>query len=552
MGETKPIASIEEQDLPSMVIAAGLKFDDGSAFTLPPYIQPARPSLSSIDMEFLRLKSALDIPPPHLRNELLRCFVEFVHPFMPILDINDFIQAIAEDSETHPISLLLFQSVLFAGMAYVDLTLLRKYGYRDRQEARRAFYYRAKLLHDLDYETTPETIIQSALLLTYQYENSDDSKGVWYWLDLAMSHARASGINYYHSSEQYYGLRQHAIRKRLWWCCFIRHVLVAFATGERPRIGGGDYNVPRIITADFDMGEYSDGLDIILGKSSIVFDLSARMELALLFVGLADLCTCISEVLETVGTPKGPVELLKCDSRLQQWYENHKPLLAPSNVKTVSFAASYVHRATLEAIYLTASAGLHRPQLLQFRSKTVGLRRMSLRKSREAAEGITTIFKILQTEGLVQYLSNTGVTCLLTAAVYYLLNASENTSTERLDHYQKFWTCMASLNQLRGMYETAAFSYSFLNKASYWYFNQPIRTESLERIIEQEHIASDSPLSQCDSEATDAYVSLPQLELEDPKAVCKTHYSSVDVRGLASGEGGADLLVIANAIGIDV
>jgi hypothetical protein len=432
--------------------------------------------------------------------------------------------------------------------------VLQEYGYRDRKEARRAFYYKAKLLHDLDYETVPEIIIQSALLLTYWYENSDDSKGVWYWLDLAMSHARAIGINRFRSSEQYCSLRQQGLRKRLWWCCFTRHVLVAFATGERPRIGESDYDVPRAIAADFDMGEYSDDLHIILGKSSTVFDLSARLEAALLFAGLADLCTCMSQVLATAGIAKDATDLLECDSRLQQWYKNHAALLAPMSNPDPSYVAFHVHRATLKAIYLTASAALHRPQLLQLRSKTLESRQKSSRKSREAAMAITETFEILQEQGLVQYLSSTGVTCLLTAAVYYLLNASENTSSERLDHYQKFWSCMGALDQMRGMYDTADFSYAVLNKVSWWYFHQPTRPESHEPISDREHIDSDNSCSRSDSEATDAYVSLRQLEFHHDQRIATgiVQDGPVNVRALASGEGGADLIVFANALGIDI
>lgn len=95
---------------------------------------------------FLQKKKALDIPNRHLRNELLRCFVEFVYPYMPLFDLGDFLQSIeAGDGSKGKISLLVFQAVMFAGSAMVDSVHLQRAGFSSRREARKSFYQRARV-----------------------------------------------------------------------------------------------------------------------------------------------------------------------------------------------------------------------------------------------------------------------------------------------------------------------------------------------------------------------------------------------------------------------
>lgn len=128
--------------------------------TSKPTLEPQQPPTRSIplwakefsarvgrdDIAFLQRKKALEIPDKTLRNELLRCFVEFVYPFMPLFDLGDFLQSIeAGDGRMGKISLVVFQAVMFAGVAMVDMVHLRRAGYSSRREARKSFYQRARV-----------------------------------------------------------------------------------------------------------------------------------------------------------------------------------------------------------------------------------------------------------------------------------------------------------------------------------------------------------------------------------------------------------------------
>lgn len=86
------------------------------------------------------------MPDTVLRNELLRCYVEHVHGYMPLLDLQDFLQIIDRgDGETGQVSLLLFQCVMFAGASFVDLHHLICAGYPTRKFARKALFQKARV-----------------------------------------------------------------------------------------------------------------------------------------------------------------------------------------------------------------------------------------------------------------------------------------------------------------------------------------------------------------------------------------------------------------------
>lgn len=97
------------------------------------------------DIDYLAAKGALTIPEPQLRDELLKSYINYMHPFMPILDLDQFLRTIARNDGDQQLSLLLFQAVMFAGTASIDLDHLRAAGYPNRKAARKAFFQRTRV-----------------------------------------------------------------------------------------------------------------------------------------------------------------------------------------------------------------------------------------------------------------------------------------------------------------------------------------------------------------------------------------------------------------------
>jgi hypothetical protein len=112
---------------------------------LPRYIRPLPGRITTEDKEYLAHKGALTVPETRFRNELLRTYVQYVHPFMPVLDLKEFLWPLAKNDGPAHVSLLLFQAVMFAATAFVDMRFLNMQGFDNRKDARKLFFQRARV-----------------------------------------------------------------------------------------------------------------------------------------------------------------------------------------------------------------------------------------------------------------------------------------------------------------------------------------------------------------------------------------------------------------------
>ena len=119
----------------------------GQATLLPDFIEPMPSHLSPEDIDYLHKKRCFDIPAAKFRDAILRCYAEFFHPVMPLLDLSRFLDAVTAvpSNSSNRVSLLLFQAVMFAGSAHVDIKPLRMLGFLTRKAARRALYMKTKV-----------------------------------------------------------------------------------------------------------------------------------------------------------------------------------------------------------------------------------------------------------------------------------------------------------------------------------------------------------------------------------------------------------------------
>jgi len=113
---------------------------------LPAYLKPLPPRMTSVDIDYLFAKGALSLPDTPVRNALLRAYCEFVHPYMPLLELHNVLEIMNDSTgESGKISLLLFQAIMFAGTAFVDMSYLAAAGYTNRKAARKAFFQKARV-----------------------------------------------------------------------------------------------------------------------------------------------------------------------------------------------------------------------------------------------------------------------------------------------------------------------------------------------------------------------------------------------------------------------
>lgn len=113
---------------------------------LPAFVRPLPGKIAAEDVNYLHMKGALTLPSLPLQNALLRAYVEYVHPYMPLLDLHDFLSAInSVDGLCGQISLFLYHAVMFAGTAYVDIKCLKEAGYPNRKTARKIYFQKTRV-----------------------------------------------------------------------------------------------------------------------------------------------------------------------------------------------------------------------------------------------------------------------------------------------------------------------------------------------------------------------------------------------------------------------
>jgi len=466
---------------------------------LPAYLKPLPQRMTSVDIDYLFAKGALSLPDPPVRNALLRAYCEFVHPYMPLLELHHVLEIMNDPTgESGKISLLLFQSIMFAGTAFVDMDQLVAAGYTNRKAARKAFFQKARVLYDFDYEIDRVALVQSLLLMTYWYETPDDQKDTWHWMGVAISLAHTIGLHRNPENSNMEPAKK-KLWKRIWWSCFMRDRLIALGMRRPTRVKDEDYDVPMLVEEDFEIAILSENITIIPSDCTLMRDTDAQRKLALMCIAKAKLCLCISHVLSAQysvlvrhqgmqgqeGSTRSSVmlfpkkldqtdEVTRCDEELQEWIRElpstcrYSELIDPGNVGDTIF----VQRSLLHMVYYTTLSALHRPQVLPCAGaggaqadSSRELQDLSRKQVREASREITRISQNIHEHKLEKYLPTTGVTVLLPAIIIHLLDIKSCNDEARRAAMNGFCQCMQVLEKLRDNYASADFATQFLEAA---------------------------------------------------------------------------------------
>ncbi|KAK4553230.1 hypothetical protein LTR86_009760 [Recurvomyces mirabilis] len=489
---------------PSLVdtapMLAGLPTPTQPSYHLPNYVKPLPAKLSADDIMYLEKKGALAIPPVPLRDELLRCYVEFIYPFMPLLDIHNMVRTIDRNDGSQTISLLLFQSIMFAGVASVDMRYLKAAGYDTRRDARRDFFAKTRLLYDFDIEADRVSLIQSLLLMTYWYETPDDQKDSHHWMGIAVSLSHTIGLHRNPEKSAAMDKPRQRLWKRIWWSTYMRDRLVALGMRRPTRIKDADFDVPMLELEDFECDTMPEGPSCIPADCTTLRSAEKQRELAIMCVEKAKLCVCISNVLSVQysvlhnnhgivseeGTTRTTMmlvakrhdpeinEVQACDMELKQWKDDlaeEAKYVEPSWTDVDSGNDDIVlNRSLLHMVYYAALSALHRPQVLPStamppRSTQSDQLETSRKAVRLAASEITKIANRLYNLDLVRFLPTPGITVLLPAIIIHLLDIKAPDETTRKTSLQGFCQCMQIMARLRDIYAAADYSTAFLEAA---------------------------------------------------------------------------------------
>ncbi|KIW12682.1 hypothetical protein PV08_09960 [Exophiala spinifera] len=414
---------------------------------LPEFIAPLPESIDQNVLRLLHESGAISIPPKSIVDELLRGFVCYVYPLLPIVDLGSFIDAMSGTNE-NTISLLLFQAVMMAGAAFADLSHMQYVDFQSSTDNQRMFFERVKLLYELDVESNPTTMVQALLLITYWHSQLNDIKGRVYWLNIALSLACGIGLHIpSHYSDQ---PEQSRFRRRLWGCCIVRSQLLSLT--ERRQVS------PPSFATDCEVMQLDDWDDIALTRALTKYcpsgcDLDVSL-VGRLFIQQVKLCVIISRVLESqyelsgvrridssdahmmlIPKAKAPsVAVVARDQELREWYTETSSLTTAFGQDHRSNGALLgVHSAALEMLYWTTLSAAHRPHLLHEHhtdSATGALQEYSCLTVQSAARRVTEIGKTLEDSNLVQFLPPLAVGAFIVTSIQHLKDAM-STEPER-------------------------------------------------------------------------------------------------------------------------
>ncbi|EHL03850.1 putative Cutinase transcription factor 1 beta [Glarea lozoyensis 74030] len=343
-----------------------------------------------------------------VRNALITAYLEYVHPYMPLIEVCETLRIIDDESgSSGKMSLFLFQAMMFAGTAFVDMDVLRRAGFTNRKAARKAFFQKARVLYDFDYEMDPLGMRRPTRVKEEDYDVPMLSEDDFETELLPLSN---NIVPIEHTL-----LRDVAAQKELAQLCIAKAKLCLCVS----HVLGAQYSV--LVKHQGMQGQ--EGTT----RSSVM-----------LFPKKLDQTD----------------EVRRCDLELKEWLAE----LPPACVYTEELGPG----ATLSA--------LHRPQVLpNAPSDPSALSQLtqdnSRKRVREASKEITRISKQLHVTGLDRYLPTTGVTVLLPAIIIHLLDVKSPNEEARKAAMQGFVQCMQLLERLRENYSSADFASQFLEAA---------------------------------------------------------------------------------------
>ncbi|KAI1435942.1 fungal-specific transcription factor domain-containing protein [Xylaria sp. CBS 124048] len=460
------------------------------------FLRPLPPKFAPEDVAYLRAKGALSVPSLSLQKALLRAYVEYVHPYNPLLDIHDFLRIVdAHDGSCGQISLFLYQAVMFSATAFVSNKAINEAGYESRKAARKAFFSRARLLYDFDYESDRLLLVQGLLLMTYWYETPDDQKDTWHWMGVAISLGHTIGLHR-NPANTNMPLKRQKLWKRIWWTCYMRDRLVALGMRRPTRIKTEDFDVPMLSEEDFDLEVLPDHIRAVGSDCELLRDLAMQRELAQMCVAKAKLSLSIGNMLKAqysvlICTKTHPDNMInstmmllpnkqldnmeriaQCDQALLNWVQSlpesckYRPLSALDNQNKRRVLA--VHRNLLHMVYFTTVSALHRPLFLpsspreSHQTPSPVQQQVSRMRVYNSAAQITRMAAELNTLHLDKFLPTTSVTVILPAIIIHMIEMKNISPAVQAAAYKGFQQCMRVMDRLRGTYTAADYAVAFV------------------------------------------------------------------------------------------
>ncbi|KAF5491524.1 Cutinase transcription factor 1 beta [Colletotrichum siamense] len=410
-------------------------------------------------VEFLEKQGAFRLPSLSLQSALLKAFIEFVYPRMPLLNLTKLCEAIEfYDGGTKDFSLLLYQAILFAGSAHVKQADLAGTEFSDKLSLRKTLYQRAELLFELGGPQDHLALVQVALLLTFRGISQDsqlDRKDSWQWMNTAVTLALDIGLNK-EPSLKAFDNPEIKLRRRLWWCCYVRDKILALGMSKPSRIKDEDHSTSMLSIHDMDL-ETLKTERTIFGRIQLgPYDHVEMVESAELCVEKTRLSMLMHRTLQ-----------------LQQSAGNSYQFLVRSSLCLSGYGSpAFRHpfdRGGIFCTWLTILLDIHYTMnATRTEKKLIPTDRLSLWRHQSAScPNVQTTSLGLQpifTKGKMDpYLPIGAITILCPAISTHLINMKNRNQGSRHAAVSGFRVCMRVLDKLRDLYPATEVTLAYLD-----------------------------------------------------------------------------------------
>ncbi|KAM0335495.1 hypothetical protein ACHAQA_000543 [Verticillium albo-atrum] len=420
------------------------------------------PNIPPQDVNFLELQGCLRIPTRSVLDEFVQQYFLHVHPLLPMLNEGDFWDMYCNNnsmgSQPDRMSLLVFQAMLFATANFVSRQSIKALGFTTIRAARASFYRRAKLLYDLDTESSPMAISQAALLLTFWSPPASHGlrKPNSQWLTIAIQHAKATEAHHYEAAPAH----KRNTLKRLWWSCIVRDRIMGLGVRRPLQITRAHF--------DFDTNGilgYADLADEI--DRSRVYNPGTKRCLAEILEQLVELCVALTDILILVfplDDSPGWGREMRAEEQdqvreykvaLRRWYKSatlrfpmfgggsvarmnaggpgkefqHDSVILYTNLMYMYYHSSRVVLSHHEVLHLAITAAA--PSFSSIPSRDLAIIGENRHELQDAASGVTECLKELIHLRLARWLPISAVACTALPLVLHILDVKLSSSAQR-------------------------------------------------------------------------------------------------------------------------
>ncbi|KAK1238144.1 hypothetical protein MKX08_002723 [Trichoderma sp. CBMAI-0020] len=409
------------------------------------------------ELEYMRLQGVFSKLPDDVCDELVRCYFQHVHFFLPIVDAPAFLNEYCSNGSRN-ISILLYWSMLLAAANFVDTDVLQKAGFTSRKAMKTAMYERAKCLYDVDRGTEKLVLIQSVILLGFWYTDPQDHTGAWYWIGIAISLAQNMGL---HRSCRLRGrtpkplsTARESLMRRIWWACVVRDRWVSLARGRPMRIHSEDCDTPFPVVKDI-----LDELESVSSSGSAKFIPTDSRALAEMWIRLVKICDTLGNIVRVHYRVNGIIPTM---AEIDKYAKELQALAQDDVISGDSSEELSIHAHQIDLLYqpyaLNRSSSLPAGALANWRQTATS-------RAREAASNTNGLLQSLIELDAIRFLKPMIITAMIPAMQIHLYDCKSANPLIRGLAENKLQLHMLVLSNLRGTYWSADVMYRLFERA---------------------------------------------------------------------------------------